>query len=68
MKFEENSPLTCPRCGAGRLQDWASLTAEEQEVVKRLPGAGDYHEDERRIAHRWCTRCWFESAASDTSA
>jgi hypothetical protein len=50
------------------MKDWADLTEEEREVVKRLPESSVYSEDERRAAHRWCTRCWFESAANLSQA
>jgi hypothetical protein len=52
----------CPRCDKPRMQSWSDLNDEEREVVKRLPASGDYSLAERQTYHRWCTRCWFESA------
>ncbi len=50
----------CPRCGEERLKSWSELSDDEQEIVKRLPGAVEYTAAQR-ITHRWCTRCWFEA-------
>jgi Zn ribbon nucleic-acid-binding protein len=54
-----NSGNRCPRC-EGRLQSWTELDDEEREMVKRLPGSGNYSLDERKARHRWCVRCWYE--------
>ena len=43
------------------MRTWNELKPDEQEVVKRLPGSADYPTAERREAHQWCTRCWFEA-------
>ena len=50
----------CPRCEKRGLKPWAELTDEQREVVKRLPQSAAYSEEERKAAHRWCTRCWYE--------
>jgi hypothetical protein len=42
------------------MRNWDELSAEERELVKRLPASADYSEDERQATHRWCTRCWHE--------
>jgi hypothetical protein len=49
----------CPRCEA-RLKTWAELNDEDREMIKRLPGLAGESLDERKLRHRWCTRCWFE--------
>jgi len=54
----------CPRC-QGVLERWEELSNEEQEVVRRLPEAVDYSPEERRAAHRWCSRCWYEEVRPD---
>lgn len=54
------SGAKCPRCGEGRLLNWNDLSAEEREVVERLPPSADYSTDERRATHRWCVNCWYE--------
>ena len=51
---------TCPRCSAARLRAWGELTADEREVVRRLPSAPDAPHAERAARRRWCTRCWHE--------
>ena len=43
------------------MRTWHELSADEQEVVKRLPGSADYPSIEREHKHRWCTRCWYEA-------
>jgi len=43
------------------MRTWDELSADEQEVVKRLPGSADYPAVEREHKHRWCTRCWYEA-------
>ena len=43
------------------MRTWDELSADEQEVVKRLPGSADYPAAEREYKHRWCTRCWYEA-------
>ena len=50
----------CPRCHAARLRAWGELTADEREVVRRLPSAPDAPHAERAARRRWCTRCWHE--------
>jgi hypothetical protein len=42
------------------LKTWAELNDEDREMVKRLPGPAGESLDERKLRHRWCTRCWFE--------
>ena len=49
----------CPKCGEQTLKTWDELGDDEREVVRRLQGAVDYGERERKI-HQWCTRCWHE--------
>jgi hypothetical protein len=63
-----NSEDRCPRCGEGTLRTWRELNDDEREVVKRLPGAVDYARAEREARHRWCSRCWFESAENNGRA
>jgi hypothetical protein len=62
-----NTEDKCPRCGEGRLREWQELSEDEREVVKRLPGSAEYSAAER-TAHRWCTRCWFESVDTEKNA
>ena len=50
----------CPRCGVERLRSWGELDEEEQMIVRRLPGAAEYAQNERETLFRWCTRCWYE--------
>ncbi len=50
----------CPRCGEGPLKAWYELSAEEREMVKRLPASADVSLEERAARRRWCTRCWDE--------
>ncbi len=45
------------------MRSWDELSADEQEVVKRLPGSADYPAPERQATHQWCTRCWHEATA-----
>jgi len=45
------------------MQTWEELTADEQEVVKRLPASADYLAAERQGSHQWCTRCWYEATS-----
>ena len=58
----------CPKCGEEKLRTWAELGDDEREVVRRLPGSGDYTESERQSMHRWCTRCWHESVGDEAVA
>jgi len=62
-----NSNSKCPRCGEGRLLSWRVLSDEEREVVRRLPASADYSLDERKVTHRWCTRCWYEDSSGSTT-
>ncbi|MBA2340209.1 MAG: hypothetical protein H0V88_07425 [Pyrinomonadaceae bacterium] len=55
------SEKSCPRCGAERLRAWSELTNEEQEIVRRLPGAFDFPLRERAGQHLWCVRCFYET-------
>jgi hypothetical protein len=55
-----NMSRRCPKCGEEKLRTWDELKDDEREVVRRLPGSGDYGNDERKSMHRWCTRCWHE--------
>ena len=57
---EVNNHKRCTRCDNGTMKRWSELNEEEQEVVKRLPGAVDYTDEHRRSMHRWCPRCWHE--------
>jgi len=59
--IEMDSNNRCPRCET-RLRSWHELNEEERHVVSRLPAAGDYSLEERKLRHRWCTRCWFEDS------
>jgi hypothetical protein len=43
------------------MKTWEQLNEQEREVVKRLPRAAEYNEEERCSTHMWCTRCWYES-------
>ena len=56
----------CPRCGDGRLRAWGELTAEQREVVRRLPDSAYFKLEERAARHRWCTRCWHEETRDTT--
>ena len=47
------------------MRTWNELSADEQEVVKRLPGSADYPTAERQGTHQWCTRCWYEATEDD---
>ena len=58
---EFSSGESCPRCGAERLRVWSELTDEEQEFVRRLPGAFNFPLRERAAQHLWCTRCFYET-------
>ena len=53
----------CPRCELAELRGWDALNDEEREVVKRLPASADYSLPERKVRHRWCTRCWYEETS-----
>jgi hypothetical protein len=55
-----NGERRCPNCDAAALRTWAELSAEEREVVRRLPSSQNYDAEERKSVHRWCTRCWYE--------
>ena len=55
----------CPRCGAWPLRPWRELSAEEREVVRRLPATADSAQTERTTRSRWCTRCWHEAAREE---
>jgi len=61
-----NVPNQCPRCRAGRLRSWQELTAEEREVVKRLPASADYDARQRQARHRWCNQCWYEDKGRES--
>jgi ribosomal protein S27AE len=54
----------CPRCAHAPLRAWNELTDEEREVVRRLPGATEASEADRKALHRWCPRCWYESGSA----
>ena len=58
-----NIGRSCPRCHEGVMQTWEELSADEQEVVKRLPASADYAAAERQGTHQWCTRCWYEATS-----
>jgi len=45
------------------MQTWEELSADEQEVVQRLPASADYPAAERQGTHTWCTRCWYEATS-----
>jgi hypothetical protein len=62
---DENS---CPRCLYGRLRSWPELTADEQEIVKRLPGSAKLSLDQRKALSRWCAKCWHEEGSRETRA
>ncbi|MBV9959828.1 MAG: hypothetical protein JO360_15490 [Acidobacteria bacterium] len=55
----------CPRCGEGKLKSWRELSEEEQLLARRLP-TQDYSWSEREARHRWCLRCWYEAAQSES--
>lgn len=50
------------------MKSWSELTDEQREVVKRLPLSASYSLEERQATHRWCTRCWYESTETATTA
>jgi len=64
---DQNSRDVCPRCGAGRLRGFDELSEEEREVVRRLPASADYASGQRQTMHRWCTKCWYEATAPDST-
>ena len=45
------------------MRTWGELSADEQEVVKRLPASADYPAAERQATHQWCTLCWYEATS-----
>jgi hypothetical protein len=57
---DEPARDACPRCGTERLRTWDQLSAEEREVVRRLPASAHFKLEERAASRRWCTRCWHE--------
>jgi hypothetical protein len=61
MDWQDHS--LCPRCGVGRLRSWQELDTEERELARRLPASAEYKLSERRAAHRWCRRCWYEATS-----
>jgi hypothetical protein len=63
--MKESLNTTCPRCEKRGLKRWIELNDEQREVVKRLPASANFDLSERQETHRWCTRCWYETA--DTS-
>lgn len=63
-----NAAQTCPRCDKRGMKSWSELTDEEREAVKRLPLSASYSLEERQATHRWCTRCWYESTATEKHA
>lgn len=63
-----NRDTRCPSCIDSGLKSWSELNADEREVVKRLPAAREYSQEDRQRNHRWCTRCWHETANSESEA
>ena len=63
-----NKENKCPGCLDNRLKSWSELSADEQEVVRRLPAAREYSLNERQRHHLWCTRCWYETAGQESRA
>jgi len=58
----------CTRCDTGRLRRWHELSEEQLLLVTRLPASADYSLEERKAAHRWCTRCWYEEKEGEREA
>ncbi|HEX7174088.1 MAG TPA: hypothetical protein VF240_02225 [Pyrinomonadaceae bacterium] len=52
----------CPRCGEGAMKAWYELSADEREVVARLPASAELPLAERAARGHWCTRCWHEDS------
>ena len=50
------------------MRSWDELSADEQEVVKRLAGSAGYPAAERQATHQWCTRCWHEATSTGEQA
>jgi Zn ribbon nucleic-acid-binding protein len=62
--MENQNSNQCPRCTHAPLRAWHELTVEEREVVRRLPGATDASEAERKALNRWCSVCWYETRSA----
>ena len=62
-----NLDSKCKRCDYGTLRPWDDMDDEQQEVALRLPASKDFSLDERKIRHRWCTRCWYEDRGDSVS-
>ncbi len=63
--MNESSRDVCPRCGAAALRAWPELSAEEREVVQRLPGSAELPLAERIARRRFCVRCWHEATETE---
>jgi rRNA maturation protein Nop10 len=63
MMSEPTADEKCPRCGEGRMRSWNELSAEERELVRRLPASAGYTLAERQGRHLWCPRCWYEETS-----
>ena len=55
------SEKICPRCDAPKMKSWAELNDDEQFLAKRLEKSAEYSPVQRK-KHRFCTRCWLETA------
>lgn len=55
---------TCPQCRSDRLRTWRELDEDQQEVVRKLPGAAHFTIAERVARHRWCPVCWHEETGA----
>jgi ribosomal protein S27AE len=56
---------TCPQCGSLMIKGWDALTEDQRFLAERLPMSADYTPEERK-KHRYCTRCWFETADEES--
>jgi ribosomal protein S27AE len=57
----EQEKAVCPRCGSMRLKRWEDLARDEQIAAERLPSSAQFTVEHRK-KHRFCTRCWYETA------
>lgn len=62
--MNEHGKKMCPRCTRLALKGWEELTDEERIFANSLPMSAEYPLALRK-RHRFCTFCWFESAAGD---
>jgi hypothetical protein len=54
----------CPQCGAPKMKSWNELSDEQKFLVERLPRNTEFTHEQRK-KHRFCERCWFETAENN---